>query len=73
MASNFAPVASDERILFECADNIAFDYGALPLQDSSEFQPESLASDGELPRIVQIRLVAGGKPRVVSARLQYAR
>ena len=73
MASSFAPVATDERVLFECADNISFDYGGLPVPESAEFQPESFASDGELPRIVQIRLVAGGKPRVVSARLMYAR
>lgn len=70
MASNFAPAASDERVLFECADAITFDYGAVPEQEGS--QPGSLSPDGDLPRVVRIRLVAGGKPRVVSARLLYA-
>lgn len=73
LAANFASGARDERVLFECVDAIEFNYPATPASsvNSAPYQAYDQAAD--LPRIVQIRLTAGGKPRVMSARLRYAR
>lgn len=73
IASNFAPGASDERVLFECADGLVFDYGGPPASGQAGLPDESFRNGDDLPRVVQIRLTAGGKARLVSARLIYAR
>lgn len=69
-ASHFAPGASDERVLFECVDGLAFDYGPVSAAEGNSFPNDSSA---ELPRTVRIRFTAGGKTRSLSASLLYAR
>lgn len=71
MAGNFASGAQDERVLFECADGLAFHYA--PGRPDSAANGESVPADAELPRVVEIRFTGGGKLRVLSARLLHAR
>jgi len=73
MASNFAPGASDERVLFTCADSLVFDYGGPPEAGQAGLPGESFRANGDLPRVVRIHFTTGGKARTVSARLIYAR
>ena len=72
-AGNFAPGASDERVLFECVDGLTFDYVTGSASDNAPFPGDSFGASEELPRVVRIRFTAGGKARALSARLQYAR
>lgn len=72
LAGSFAPAASDERVLFDCIDDIVFEYdNGQPNQALSGAVQSPVA--GELPRAVRIRLTAGGKPRTIAARLLYVR
>lgn len=69
-ASNFAPSASDRRVVVACADAIAFEYG-----DESASQPGSPPQSmggRELPRFVRIRVTRDGETKVLAARLLYA-
>jgi prepilin-type N-terminal cleavage/methylation domain-containing protein len=72
MASSFAPSTRDERLLFECADAVKFEYTAGALAETAVLPDGAITSPKELPRAVQIQLVAGGKLRTISARLIYA-
>lgn len=72
-AANFAPSASDRRVILECADAISFEYdrgAALPPE--LEMQA-SLTVSKELPQIVRIRVTRDGVTKVLAARLLYAR
>lgn len=73
MASNFALGASDERVLFECADGLAFDYGGGPSLAQVPSPDQSFRANDDLPRVVQVRFTSAGKARTISARLIYAR
>lgn len=72
-AGNFAPGASDERVLFECVDGLAFEYVSATQSETALVVGETFESSDELPRVVRIRFTSGGKSRTLSARLQYAR
>jgi hypothetical protein len=72
MASSFAPSARDERLLFECADAVKFDYSAAGLAETAVLPDGAITLTKELPRAVRIELMAGGKLRTISARLLYA-
>ena len=73
IAGRFAPDASDERVLFECIEDLTFDYPVDPANPALIAGSEMIVPAGELPRAVRIRLTAGGKPREIAARLRYAR
>lgn len=73
IAGRFAPDASDERVLFECIDELTFDYRVDPANPALMAGSDLVVPAGELPRAVRIRLTAGGKPREIAARLRYAR
>jgi len=73
IAGRFAPDASDERVLFECIDDLTFDYPVDPANPALMAGSDLVVPAGELPRAVRIRLTAGGKPREIAARLRYAR
>lgn len=72
-AGNFAPGASDERVLFECVDGLAFEYVSATQTERAFSAGEVFEASDELPRVVRIRFTKGGKARTLSARLQYAR
>ncbi|MFN7180802.1 type II secretion system protein J [Hyphomonas sp.] len=72
-AANFAPSASDRRVIMECADAISFEYDrGVALPPEMEMQA-SIALSKELPRIVRIRVTRDGVTKVLAARLLYAR
>lgn len=73
MAASFAPGARDERILFECADAVTFDYTGAGITGATVLPDGAVPASDELPRAIRIQLTAGGKPRTISARLLYAR
>jgi len=72
LAGGFAAGASDERVLFECVDEVAFEY-ADEIANQALTDPVKVVAAGELPRVVRIRLSAGGKPKTIAARLLYKR
>lgn len=72
-AANFAPSASDRRVIMECAEAITFEYDrgfALPAELETQ---ANMALNSELPRIVRIRVIRDGVTKVLAARLLYAR
>lgn len=73
IAANFAPSASDQRVVVACAEAIEFEYGtgAARLMDLAP-QPE-YHTGAELPRIVRIRVTRDGETKVLAARILYAR
>lgn len=71
-AANFASEGRDERTLFECVDTVEFNIPDSPAPAPGTYPNAFDVANGGLPRVIQIRLTAGGKQRIMAARLRYA-
>jgi len=69
-AGNFAPLASDDRVVIACADAIAFEYGSG--NEPMPGVPPQFSEGRELPGIVRIRVTRDGATKVLAAKLLYA-